>query len=87
MTVSVPVGLDYANISFNEQNVCEIEDVVVPELVWSYLVHNGYEKAAAAFQKSWASQKTVDKPSCSTNFQSIGSRKSKFQLFFGLVTF
>lgn len=75
MTVRVPAGLDFRDISINEQENGELEDIVVPELIWTYLVHNGYEQAASSFQKSWSSHKSDEKPTVSASFKSIKHRK------------
>lgn len=76
MTVGVTTNRDFKNVSINTDDDVEIEDVVVPELICSYLIHSGYEKAAASFQKSWSSQKCGGKPDVSSNLKSIKHRKS-----------
>lgn len=54
-----------------------MDDVIVPDLIWSYLVHNGYSASANSFLRSRASQGNNDKFTRSIGFTTMAQRAGK----------
>lgn len=56
----------------------DIDDDVIPGLVWSYLVHNGYAGTAEAFAHSFSSSSDKHRSKFdSDQFHTMADRKGK----------
>lgn len=59
----------------------DIEDAVIPGLVWSYLVHNGYAATAKAFAKSFSPSSDKHRSRFdSAQFHTMDDRKGKAKM-------
>jgi hypothetical protein len=70
------IKLESQSITYVNDNEGILDDSIVPELIWNYLVHAGYSESAKAFLRLWASADKHENYSQDARFSTMEIRKS-----------